>query len=481
MTTTAASATSNYHYVVDGWSLEAYEEHEEEEGIVVHSDSDSAFDEASFKNRSANGYTHPSRPANLCRRDSTAAIYNEPKSSAEAERIQFEGGLVWHAKIVRDDYSDPKHTTATGDLKMRRPLPQARESEFFNSLVQTHSGKWIFSGILNGWPSLTELEIESVTVLVSSLIGRKKIRRFWSSLGPNNEQNRAKPSFPSDPRVKSVRVTLRAPNWTAFGWSESSPGRVFHYAPERRVSDKMAFGTNTAGSIRAEVEGTPGMGMPQAVRAHHFAHRYAVKKEGVKDILTYHALILVEWNHAQYTTVFELAWLNGVSGYGGKANWLPDRDAARPAMLDAMPNEMKAPWISNLAEIRIINHAAKNVGQFQDFLSEHTGTKPPARFMFPELVESASVRISHRGMDDLLTYCLNYIGNDPKYSEENRNCQTFAADFYSFLCAKKNVVPYYPLNRVLYVQRHHLFLYDPPDPSKKQMEKVASLLDMLVE
>ena len=35
---------------------------------------------------------------------------------------------------------------------------QARISEFLESLVQTHDHRWIFSGILNGWPAMQNLQ-----------------------------------------------------------------------------------------------------------------------------------------------------------------------------------------------------------------------------------------------------------------------------------------------------------------------------------
>ena len=74
-------------------------------------------------------------------------------------------------------------------------------------------------------------------------------------------------------------------------------------------------------------------------------------------------------------------------------------------------------------------------------------------------------------MDDLVQYCINYILDDPKYTEENRNCQTFAADFFSFLCAKKHTKPYYPLNRLMYVPHRHAFLYEPKEDDEEEMEK----------
>ena len=184
-------------------------------------------------------------------------------------------------------------------------------------------------------------------------------------------------------------------------------------------------------------------------------------KENIKNMLTYHALVLIEWDHEEYTTIFEVGWLNGIGGYGGKSNWIDDREHQRPMLLNAMPNEMKIPWLSQFSEIRILDHNAKNLDYFKSFLAKYSGDKPPARFQNPEVAYSGDVRLTHRSMEDLVQYCLNYILNEPKYTEESRNCQTFAADFFSFLCAKKHTKPFYPINRLLYVPARHSFLYDP--------------------
>ena len=132
----------------------------------------------------------------------------------------------------------------------------------------------------------------------------------------------------------------------------------------------------------------------------------------------------------------------------------------RPKLLSALPHCLKLPWLSDLSEIRILDHHAKDLDYFKSFLSKYSGDKPPARFKNPEVARSGDVRLSHRSMKDLVQYCLNYIGADPSYSEESRNCQTFAADFFSFLCASPSTQPFYPLNRLLYERRADLFLYE---------------------
>jgi hypothetical protein len=51
--------------------------------------------------------------------------YLHPMTVAEAEDIQQgDGGLIWHAQVVKDDYANPKHLVpGTTQLKPRRPLP----------------------------------------------------------------------------------------------------------------------------------------------------------------------------------------------------------------------------------------------------------------------------------------------------------------------------------------------------------------------
>ena len=68
-----------------------------------------------------------------------------------------EGGLTWHATIYRDINSvNKKHLTKDGTLKPRRPLPHVLAADFFDSIVKTSDGRYMFSGILNGWPALRE-------------------------------------------------------------------------------------------------------------------------------------------------------------------------------------------------------------------------------------------------------------------------------------------------------------------------------------
>lgn len=169
-----------------------------------------------------------------------------------------------------------------------------------------------------------------------------------------------------------------------------------------------------------------------------------------------------------------MAFLNGLGGYAGRSNWLEDRDE-KPmnSLFRAMPAEMVLPWKTDRAELRMIDVTAKNVEEFEAYMKEHTGT----RFIEPEIVASSPVRVSFRDHEHLSKYLLNYSVRDTSYSEAFRNCQTFAADLMSFLAGKQKFEPFHPLNRIMYIERKHLFLYD-PEMFEKQKSSLSSWAGM---
>ena len=100
----------------------------------------------------------------------TGSVYGQPVSSSEATRlcppptaddVTSEGGFIYHAHLVSDEWAHPKDTDEDGTIKPRRPSLPVRQKDFFSSLVQTEDGRWLFSGVLNGWPGLTLLEVRS--------------------------------------------------------------------------------------------------------------------------------------------------------------------------------------------------------------------------------------------------------------------------------------------------------------------------------
>lgn len=53
------------------------------------------------------------------------------------------------------------------------------------------------------------------------------------------------------------------------------------------------------------------------------------------------------------------------------------------------------------------------------------------------------------------------MGRDRRYTEKVRNCQAFAADFFSFSAGKKGVEVFSSILKPMYRSRTHLFLYEP--------------------
>lgn len=61
-----------------------------------------------------------------------------------------------------------------------------------------------------------------------------------------------------------------------------------------------------------------------------------------------------------------------------------------------------------------------------------------------------------------MRYLLNYSKHHPQYAEYDCNCQTFAADFFGFLCNDSSVSPYASVNKIGYKPNRDAFLYAHP-------------------
>jgi hypothetical protein len=188
------------------------------------------------------------------------------------------------------------------------------------------------------------------------------------------------------------------------------------------------------------------------------SHRYAVRRESPRDKLTYHSVVLLEWEHGEYMTLVEGAFLNGMGGYKGKSNWYDDRDESVTSLFRALPAEMICPWLTTSAEIRCYDITCKNLDEFKAFITKYEGNTQ--RFVDPRYTFSHQARLTYRTKANIAAYLLNYIGRDMAYSDLRKNCQTFAADFCSFICGKKGVEPFHPVNRIDYRNQTHFFLYE---------------------
>lgn len=432
---------------------------------------------------------------------SVLSKYGSPLS-AQQLRLKMpkgDGGLIWHCYLIPEDGGISTNSNQSiekmqkrmrknrlidreGQIRPRRPIPPVYCKDFFSSLVRLdeksvdgdeaqEQPRWIFSGVMNGWPSFTCMELISITGRIKG--GRRRaaailkrqnknkkmalggLVRVWSA-----DEHGAKgidPQFP-ETGIKEVRATLRAAPWSTKGWSSDSPGFVFWFE-SWRDTPRVEHGENIIRSIQSDAK--MGSHMPICQKVHMFAHRYAVgnKKESPKDKLTYHGAVLLEWDHGQYCTVVELALFNGLSGYAGKCSWYDDKDDNIPALYKAFPPCMISPWNTTHSEIRCLDVTARNLDEFKEFIAKYTG--PKLRFLDPQYTHSNDVRLCYRSKKDIARYLLNYIGRSRQYSELSFNCQTFAADLYGLLAGKKGVEPHHPLNRIEYRNHGHMFLYEP--------------------
>lgn len=214
---------------------------------------------------------------------------------------------------------DPVQCTADGALKLRRGVPHVRAGEFKTAL-QLQEGKWIWVGCMNGWGSLTDMQLLMIKCKASKpLFHTGQAHANVDSIetprlsrsGTNTDWEASSQQAPSlsDPLPGMVRLTLKLPEWSMRGWSADSPGFAFHYRAHQEPP-RMLHGERMIAVLRKEsVAG----GLPVATRAHHFAHRYPVGgTEGVKDRFSYHAGVMVEWDHGEFVSVMELAFWNGV-------------------------------------------------------------------------------------------------------------------------------------------------------------------------
>ena len=371
------------------------------------------------------------------------------EEDASAAAADHGDGTIWHVQIVRDDHLDPKHCDAEGRLKKCRPVPQITASDFFDHLERRGGGVFFAGGPLNGWPGLVGLELRAITCAVKAPLGMpvSRIRRFWDASWPRSSAS--PPSYPKIGQLRSVRCTLRQPAFSARGWTPAETGFAFWIAPGPVVHVGSAAVANAPPCA--------------ATRCHLFAHRYAKPKakETTKDLLTYHAAVLVEFDDGT-GTLFEVAWRNGLGGYGGRSNWYPPADDGAPLPLFlAFPDALKLPWRSELLEVRANDVPFSNKDKLAKYLADHCGREPHHKFLDPKITHSADVRVMHKTKKDLMRYVLNYAARDPEYHEESRNCQHFAADFYAFLAGCGPVQPHSQVCRVLYKPRPYYFLYDP--------------------
>lgn len=372
------------------------------------------------------------------------------RAGAEGEVGDWTPHVVWHVRIVPDSFNHPRHTV-DGQLKPRRPFPHVKVSEFLQN-VKNADGTWVHEAPLNSWPALHGFLLISITSNVG-FCGWKIIRRLWDATA-------GKPLPDLRSIRKPVRAKFLAPRWMEIGWSPASPGFVWWYS-EQHGAPRLLFGNSMVHRLEADPAPIAGATI---TNVYIFAHRYPVERESWRDRLTVHTLVLLEWSHGLFTTVTELAWLNGIGGYGVKSNWCEDKLSPDSGIMRAFPKEMIKPWQDTKSEIRFVDMACKNAEEFEAYLQKYSNRVglplSGQRFVDPERYLSGPLKLRHCTAGDLAGYTLNYIQRNFGYDELRKNCQTYCTDLFAFLTGKKHK-PYSNLASAVYTQRLYAFLYTP--------------------
>eukprot|EP00439_Symbiodinium_sp_Y106_P084811 s558_g26.t1 len=339
--------------------------------------------------------------------DSEGGGYQEgqPSEPSPAQLASdADDGVVWHAKVFTDDYIHPRDCLPSGDVKPRRPMPVIRQSELLSQL-QKVGDTWILPGPLNGWPSLVNLQLRSITQKQRGLLPMTAaVKRIWV------EGDELPKKLP-----ERCRATFLAPSWMKKGWSKDSAGFVWWFTPRCICSPGAChFGERLVSTLLTGPHKDA-----ETVQVHAIAHRYPVDSETLRDLQTWHVAVALEWSHGQFSTLVELAWLNGIGGYGGKSNWVADK--LEPVR----------------SEIRMIDMPITSKEQLEQYLRRYSedGGLPRNewRFKAPRIYASSEVRLRLRSPAHIAGYLLNYISRVAEYDTLRKNCQTFATDFFAFL------------------------------------------------
>jgi hypothetical protein len=396
--------------------------------------------------------------------------YGHPLSIEDAKRMMPEGdkGRKWYATIIPNEFITKSGSVVKGInphdieldhkcIKPRRPTLPITQNDFFSSITKVppeekvgskRRPRYVFYGILNGWSSLMCFELLTL---------ERKTKLQWQKVW-NIDDLGVKSVEPQhclkDDKV--YRAKLRGAPWTEHSWSNDSLGFAFWYEAQNSNSAKVLYGEKMIPALKDKDA--------ICTAIHMISHRYGGKdkRETARDLLTYHSICLLEWDHGRYCTVTEAAYLNGMGGYRGRSNWYDDKDAPISTLYKALPPVMICPWDTYSAEIRCYDVGVKCIDEFKQYVAKYTtkhGCSNP-RFIDPQYTFSHAARLTFRTKSHIAQYLVNYIMRDSQYAELRRNCQTYCADLCVLIAGKKNIQPFHPVIRFDYQNRTHLFLYD---------------------
>lgn len=404
-----------------------------------------------------------------------AARIMKLRNDGSCEQPENGDALVLRARIVRDDWCTSQSKSAkdackNGNLKQHRPKNglHITASDLKNAMVPNLGGNEIqFVGQLSSWEGFTNLTLESISCCddrgaCQDRLKDKNFKTLWPGfLGINHTSVLHDTVFMKKQCASPllVQAKFRRPPWVACGWSADSPGFVFWFQAQRprdKGGPLLLHGQDIVRDPRGDTI--------RVKRAHMFAHRYFKASPTWRDTKVYHAGVLLEWSGLEGTphmTLVEVAWRNGLSGYMGKCNWYDDARGEQPtAIYKEMVKTpaMVQPWDDHKLEVRILDIDATNRDEFTEYMHKYTNTfaeqSDDLRFNDPSIPHSADLGAHGRSRNEVFQGILNYAAaKNGRYVELvefgalTRNCQTFAADFYSWLTGTETK-PFHTLARL---------------------------------
>ena len=169
----------------------------------------------------------------------TDASYGKPLSHEEAAKRMPPGneGLMRHALVLPDNYFrknklmgglNPRDfNKEDGSIKPRRATLPLTMTQLLSSLTKVdgpNGPRWIFHGVLNGWPSLRTFELVALDKKrsigpLSAPAQMNSHRLNWSKHWHVDKEGASgiPPNFEQDPN-KIYLAKLRGAPWTSNGW-----------------------------------------------------------------------------------------------------------------------------------------------------------------------------------------------------------------------------------------------------------------------
>ena len=265
--------------------------------------------------------------------DTGGGFYGNPLSAKDAAAEMPDGneGLIWNATVIPNMFfvdGKLRHGLNRKDfdldnktIKPRRASLPITETDLFSSITKIEAPdgrkRYIFHGVLNGWPALQNLELLALEQKrdLNAIPNPKDLlmgKISWTTVWQASVEG-AKGIEPAlKDRTRIHRAKLKAAPWSAIGWSKNSPGFVFWFEAQRPEGPRVCYGTDLTRCLsNAE----------KCTSVHMISHRYGRLKESPRDRLTYHSICVLEWDHGEYCTVVESAYLNGMGGYQGKSKF----------------------------------------------------------------------------------------------------------------------------------------------------------------